>query len=304
MAVLVLGGYGLIGQAVVEWLLRDGVRVIGSGRRVGAARRRWPDAQWREADLARLTTPAAWAPLLDGVEVVVNAAGLLQGGLGDDAAGLQAAAMPALYAQALAGGVRRIVQVSAAGAAPDASTAFMRHKAAADAALLASGVEAVVLRPGLVISPVAYGGTAMLRGLAALPLMTPVAHGASRVQTVAIDDVAEAVAAAVAGRIAAGAVVDLVEPQARSLADTVRLVRGWLGLAQAPAPVVSGMLGTLISAGADALGWLGWRSPLRSTSLRVIRDGVTGDGRAAEAVLGRPLKTLPQTLAALPAGVQ
>lgn len=304
MAVLVLGGYGLIGQAVVERLLRDGVQVIGAGRRVAAARRRWPDAEWREADLSKLITPAAWAPLLAGVEGVVNAAGLLQGGLTDDAAGLQDRAMPALYAQAAAGGVRRIVQVSAAGAAPDASTAFMRHKAAADAALLASGVEAVVLRPGLVISPVAYGGTAMLRGLAALPFMTPVVHGDSPVQTVAIDDVAEAVAAAVAGRIPAGAVVDLVEPQARSLADTVRLVRGWLALPAAPAPTLPAGLGTLISAVADALGWLGWRSPLRSTSMRVLRDGVTGDARAAEAALGRPLKPLPQTLAALPAGVQ
>ena len=49
-------------------------------------------------------------------------------------------------------------------------------------------------------------------GLAALPWFIPVVHGASLVQSVAIDDVAEAVAAAVAGRIPAGAVVDLVEP--------------------------------------------------------------------------------------------
>ena len=304
MTVLVLGGYGLIGQAVVERLLRDGVSVIGSGRRVAVARRRWPQAEWRAANLARLSDPAAWGPLLRGVEVVVNAAGLLQGGLGDDAARLQASAMPALYAQARVCGVRRIVQISAAGASPQASTSFMRHKAAADAALLASGVEAAVLRPGLVISPVAYGGTAMLRGLAALPWITPVVHGERPVQTVAVDELAEAVAAAVAGRIAAGSVVDLVEAESRSLMATVKLVRAWLGLPPAPVLVLPAALGTLVSMAADGLGWLGWRSPLRSTSMRVIRAGVIGDGAAAAAVLGRPLKTLPQTLAALPAGVQ
>jgi hypothetical protein len=63
-------------------------------------------------------------------------------------------------------------------------------------------------------------------------------------------------------------------------------------------------VGTLISAGADLLGWLGWRSPLRSTSLRVIRDGVTGDAAQAAQVLGRAAKSLAETLAAMPAGVQ
>lgn len=36
----------------------------------------------------------------------------------------------------------------------------------------------------------------------------------------------------------------------------------------------------------------------------MIQGGVTGDGAAAAAALGRPLKSLPQTLAALPSGVQ
>ena len=71
--------------------------MIGPGRRVAAARRRWPDIDWREADLARRDTPEAWVPLPRDVEVVVNAAGLPQQGLSDDAAGLQYRAMPALY---------------------------------------------------------------------------------------------------------------------------------------------------------------------------------------------------------------
>ncbi|HEX7947376.1 MAG TPA: DoxX-like family protein, partial [Phenylobacterium sp.] len=77
-----------------------------------------------------------------------------------------------------------------------------------------------------------------------------------------------------------------------------------LGLPAAPAPSLPAGVGTLISAGADLLGWLGWRSPLRSTSMRVIRDGVTGDAAQAAQVLGRPAKSLPETLAAMPAGVQ
>lgn len=304
MAVLVLGGYGLIGQAVVERLLNEGYAVIAAGRRVGPARRRWPGAEWREADLAGLTTPAAWASLLEGVDVVVNAAGLLQAGLADHPSALMRQALPALYVRAPTAGVRLIVQISASGVAADASTPFMRDKAIADAALLAAGLDAVILRPGLVISPTAYGGTAMLRGLAAFPAFVPAAHATSPVQTVAIEDVADAVCAAVAGRIPAGTVVDLVEQPVRSLADTLSLFRSWLGFGPAPVLALPSATAAFAVWGADVVGWLGWRSPLRSTAIAVIRDGVTGNGREAALALGRPLKTLPETLGSIPRGVQ
>ena len=51
---------------------------------------------------------------------------------------------------------------------------------------------------------------------------------------------------------------------------------------------------------ADLLGWLGWRSPLRSTAMLVAQGGVTGDSETAN----RSLVTLSETLAANPAGVQ
>jgi uncharacterized protein YbjT (DUF2867 family) len=304
MAVLVLGGYGLVGSAIVERLRADGLDVIGLGRRVTAARRRWPDVVWREADLARLSIPEAWVPLLADVEVVVNAAGVLQQGLSDDPTAVQERALLALIAAAPGAGIRRIVQISAVGAQASASTAFLRTKAVADTALLASGVPSVILRPGVVIAQRAYGGTAMLRALAAFPMISPLVHADAPLQTVGLDEVAEAVSAAVRGEIASGAVIDLVEAEPRSLADTVRAFRAWLGqpparLVRAPA-VVAGLAGPV----ADALGWLGWRSPLRSTAISVMREGVIGDPASLSAWRDRPLRTLPETLARLTAGPQ
>jgi hypothetical protein len=52
---------------------------------------------------------------------------------------------------------------------------------------------------------------------------------------------------------------------------------------------------------ADALGWLGWRSPLRSNAIAALMNGVSGDGVRAETLLGRPLLALPDLLAGLPA---
>lgn len=304
MAVLVLGGYGLIGSAVVQRLRADGLEVVGLGRRITAARRRWPDVVWREADLARLSTAESWAPLLQGVDVVVNAAGVLQQGLADDPAAVQERALIALIEAAQGAGVQRIVQISAIGAAATANTAFLRTKAAADAALLASALPAVVLRPGIVIAQQAYGGTALLRALAAFPGITPLVHADALIQTVSVEDVAEAVAGAVRGDIAAGSVIDLIEPHTRSLAETVRSFRAWLGLPAAREMPTPAFVAGAFAAGADALGWLGWRSPLRSTAMRVIRDGVVGDSATLSAWRDRPLRPLPETLARLTAGPQ
>ena len=44
MKVLVLGGYGLIGEAVVRRLLERGHAVAGLGRDTAAAARRWPSS--------------------------------------------------------------------------------------------------------------------------------------------------------------------------------------------------------------------------------------------------------------------
>jgi uncharacterized protein YbjT (DUF2867 family) len=304
MAVLVLGGYGLIGSAIVEDLLRAGLPVIGLGRNVEAARRRWPDAEWRTADIGKLQAPDQWSTLLDGVDTVVNTAGVLQQGLRDDVEAVQERSMRALYLAARAAGVRRIVQVSSVGANLDASTAFLRTKARADEALRHSGLEFVILRPGLVISPVAYGGTAMLRGLAAFPGVTPLVFGRSTVQTCSVRDVAEAAVASVRDLIPSGTVFDLVERPERSLAETVRLFRHWLGAGDAVPVVMPDIVARATAVGADLLGWLGWRSPLRTTAMAVMRDGVSGAAGQAETYIGRPLRTLPETLASMPAGPQ
>jgi uncharacterized protein YbjT (DUF2867 family) len=303
MAVLVLGGYGLIGSAIVERLVQGGWDVVGLGRDPAAAARRRPKVTWRRADLSRLATPEAWRQILAGVDVVVNAAGALQQGLRDDLGAVHDRSMRALYVAARDAGVRRIIQISAVGARPDSPLAFLRTKGVADTALQSSGLDHVILRPALVVAPTAYGGTALLRGLASFPLVVPLVFARSPVQTVSVGDVADTVVAAVAGRIVSGAILDLAERSAWTLAEVVRLMRGWLGLPPAPVVVLPDFVARLTGLVADLLGWLGWRSPMRSTAMAVMRTGVSGDGNAA-LHLGRDFKTLPETLGAIPVGPQ
>lgn len=300
MKVLVLGGYGLIGAALVRALAARGHDVTALGRSAAMAARVLPGVAFVEADLARLTTAAAWAPFLDGVDVVVNAAGALQDGARDDLAAVHHRAIAAL---AEAGAVR-IVQISAPGAGPEAASAFLRTKGAGDAAVMAGEGEWVILRPGLVVGPQAYGGTALLRMLAAMPGVTPLVHAEARVQCVALADVADAVVRAVEGDIPLGTIADLVEPEARSLRETVAAFRHWLGYPPCPAPGLPAWVGSVAGGLADMFGRLGWRTPLRSTALGEMARGVTGDPAPWRALTGRDLMTLPETLATIPATLQ
>jgi uncharacterized protein YbjT (DUF2867 family) len=304
MHVLVLGGYGLIGLPAVVRLLEAGHRVTGFGRSVQSVRNSLPEVRWIQRDIARLTSSRDWLPLLDGVNAVVNCAGALQDSPRDHLQALQAEAMKALFEACDQCGVRRVVQVSAAGVSPRSPTEFYRTKAEADAALESSDLEWIILRPGLVIAPAAYGGTALIRGLASFPYMLPILGGNQVVQTVGVDDVADAIVASVEGRVTSQASYDLVEEQPHSLLEVVAAFRLWLGLGPVPIVKVPAGIGRLMFRIGDALSHLGWRPPVRTTALLQLEAGVQGDPSAWERETGRIPSSLRETLKRHPSTVQ
>ncbi len=303
--ILVIGAYGFIGSAIARMLAGAGYPVRGLGRSAARGRRMLPGIDWVEGDLRAMTTPEDWTAALDGASAVVNAAGALQDGARDSLRAVHDRAIRALLAACAAQGVRRFVQISAAGVAPGASSEFFRSKARGDQAVRASGLDWVILRPGLVIGPDAYGGTALLRGLAAFPLVQPVVLGGAPVQTVALADVARAACRAAEGKLPPGTEADLVTPEPQPLREIIAGFRHWLGIPPARREIaLPGWVARPAAAVADALGWLGWRSPLRSTSLAALTGGVRGDPAPWQALTGETLPGLRDTLAAFPATVQ
>ncbi len=299
-----LGGYGLIGLAVSKQLVRAGHSVVGLARSERKGRALLPQADWIAADISTLKTPDDWADHLVGTDVVVNASGVLQNGLKDDVAAVQRDAIIALIAACERVDVSRFVQISAPGADENSSTQFYRTKGQADDALKASGLVWTVLRPGLVISPHAYGGTSLIRMLGAFPYIQPVTLADVPVQTVSVDDVAMAVCAATQGEHDQQD-LDLVEAEAQPLSDAILQVRAWLGFASPKAILrLPNWLGRALAKGADIAGWLGWRSALRSTALIVLEAGVQGDAKTWQARTGAPLKSLSETLRDMPSTVQ
>ena len=291
--ILVLGAYGFIGAAVTRALTAQGARVIGLVRHPETGARVLPGVTLIQGDLRDLTAANDWTEALAQVDTVVNCAGALQDGPKDDLEAVHHHAIAALGAACASRDIP-IIQISAIGAEPHAQTEFMRTKAAGDAALRACKVPLWILKPGLVIGQSDYGGTALMRMLAAVPWVQPIAYPETPVQCVGMDDLCQAVTLAIRAEIPQGC-YDLVEEAAQSLSDVVSETRRWLGFPAARAQfAVPPVLTTVIAAAADVLGRLGWRSPLRSTAMSVMAQGVTGDPAAYHMISGRQVAPLRQ----------
>jgi uncharacterized membrane protein len=96
----------------------------------------------------------------------------------------------------------------------------------------------------------------------------------------------------------------LAHPQVHTLADILVAIRAWLGFAPRRVLRLPVALGKLVAIVADAVGWLGWRSPARSTSFAALTAGVVGDPAGWMAATGIAPQNLDDILAARPANVQ
>src|SRR6266511_1416565 len=171
--ILVLGASGLIGCFVTNDLRGRGFCVVGVARRLSASQNSGP----LDLELPVMSMEAAQlARLLRGhrIDVVGNCLGVLQDGPGSDTAAVHRDFVARLL-QAIRDGDRaiRLVHISIPGTSETDRTAFSTTKREAERLIAESGVAFAILRPGFVVALAAYGGSAMVRSLAAFPLDLP-----------------------------------------------------------------------------------------------------------------------------------
>jgi uncharacterized protein YbjT (DUF2867 family) len=300
---MITGATGLIGSAITARLISAGHKVLGLARETKEAARRWPDAQWCSCDIARMTQSGLWFSYLDGVDAVVNCAGVLQDGPEDSTLGVHVDGIAALFAACEQTGVRRVVHFSAIGVDRETPTKFSRTKLEGDRRLMACDLDWIILRPSVVVGRPAYGGSALVRGLAALPLL-PVMPNTGLLQIVQLDDLVNTVLFFLAPGSPARLVLDVAGPERLPLSEVVRTYRRWLGwgeprILRLPAWVA----GSLYRLG-DFAGCLGWRPPLCSTARCEIVRGAVGDPHEWSRLTGITPQSLSAALASEPASVQ
>ncbi|OAE96777.1 nucleoside-diphosphate sugar epimerase [Bradyrhizobium centrolobii] len=306
--ILLLGASGLIGRFVTDDLRARGFRVVGVARSLSPAQR----MSSLDIELPILSLDAdALTHLLSehAVGVVVNCLGVLQDGPGSDTNAVHRDFVARLL-QAIgdSGRAIRLVHISIPGTAEADRTAFATTKREAERLVAVSGIPHAILRPGFVVAPAAYGGSAMLRALAAFPLDLPDKEMATPFQPVAVEDIAATVAWLAARATDDGSAKavswDLMQVEPVTMAGVVKQFRIAFGTAAwRPVAMPSFVLDLGAKIGNFA-SYLGWMPPMRSTAIAELRRGVTGDPSAWIAATGIAPKALTETIGQHPATIQ
>jgi len=306
--ILVLGASGLIGRFVTDDLRIRGFRVVGLARSLSPAQKmsvldiELPILSFEAAALTRLLSEHA-------VDVVVNCLGVLQDGPGSDTSAVHRDFVARLL-QAIAGSGRaiRLVHISIPGTAEADRTAFATTKREAERLIAASGTPHAILRPGFVVAPSAYGGSAMLRALAAFPLDLPAKEMATPFQPVAVEDIAATIAWLAARDIDDASVKaanwDLMQSEPITMADVIKQFRLAFGTAGWPRIAMPSFMLDFGAGIGDLANYLGWMPPMRSTAIAELRRGVIGDPSAWIAATGLVPKTLTDAIRRHPATIQ
>nr|WP_304363631.1 SDR family oxidoreductase [Jiella sp. LLJ827] len=288
---MILGASGLIGESVAVWLKERGHRVVPVARRFTAAQRARFGEAATEAPVVDLSEDALCRLLGDsGADIVVNAIGVLQDGPGGGNKDVHARFVDRLLAA-----IRQLdrpallVQISMPGSPEDDRTAFSRTKRQAERAITGSALPHVILRPGFVLAPAAFGGSALLRAAAMLPIRFPEELEDRPFRVADVFDIARTIDVLAkdwqAGRRERAESWDIMESGETCVGEMIDHLAarhgGPSGRLRLPAFLLS-----LGSRAGDFAGLLGWRPPIRSTALAEMRRGVTGDPRPWAAATG------------------
>jgi uncharacterized protein YbjT (DUF2867 family) len=302
MRVLLTGANGFIGAALLAGLRARGHAVVAAVRDPEAIRRKWLGIEAIAVDFNRDVSVDVWRERLIGIEAVINCAGVLQGGRRQDIAAIHATAPIALFDASERQGVHKVVQISAISADETVGTPYALTKKRADDHLRGLALHWTVLRPSLVYGDGSYGGTSTLRGLAGVPLFTPLVGSAAAFRPIHVADLVEAVARVLGDDRLARTTLEPVGPETLTLAEIVAKYRAWLGLPPARPIVIPLAIARAVALAADLSGG----GPMGSAGLHQLLAGNAGHEPAGtfDRAVGFTPATMDQRLAERPAGTQ
>lgn len=293
MRVLICGGTGFLGRHIVNALVQLGHDPV--------VRSRHSDPS---LDFAQLHTPQDWMPHLQGIDAVINAVGALRNRPDADLQTLHMTAPAALFDACAQAGIRRVVQVSALGA-DKGDTLYATSKRAADDYLLALG-QAGELNPAIVRPSIIFGeggaSSKLFILLAQLPVLPlPQIMRGSKIQPVAVGDVAQAVAQLAttdAVENASSGVMEIGGPQALSIERFIATLRAQMQYRPATVRMLPHWLSNASAKLGDQISWMPWCSEAMAL---LEHDNVT-DPATLRSLLGREPKNIYQMVASLPKG--
>lgn len=221
--ICILGGTGFVGTALANRLAQRGhwVRVPTRKRAHGEALRVIPTVELMEANVH---DPGTLDRLVADMDVVVNLIGILNESRGATFQAVHVAFVEKLIRALKATGVRRLLQMSALGAAPDGPSRYLRSKGEAESRIrAATDLDFTLFRPSAIFGP----GDSLTNRFADLLRLSggfvPLARARARFAPVYVGDVADAMVRALDDRGTSGQCYELGGPEVMTLESILRL---------------------------------------------------------------------------------
>jgi uncharacterized protein YbjT (DUF2867 family) len=293
--ILVSGGTGMVGSAVVRELRSRGEQVAVLGRNAEKISETFgPEVTAREGDV---TKPETLAAAYEGVHVVVNAVQFPNSPIENPRKGwtFEEVDLKGTRNQvdaAKAASVRRFVYVSGVGASREAERHWFRYKWEAEDYVRQSGIaEWAIVRPTWVFGPDDVSLNRFLGFAKFLPFVPMFGDGKQQMQPVFIDDVGRVIADAALRPEAANQVFELGGPEVMSMNDVVKTALEVQGKRRflLHQPVFVGKT-------AGSVAQFVPRAPLSPDAIDFITEPAVGDNTRVREVLQPQLTPLRQGL--------
>ena len=277
MKILICGATGFVGRHLTQALRNEGHAVIRAVRRPSE-----PDDI--TVDFRNDTSKEVWLPRLKGVDVVINAVGLLRDRKHNPMQRLHTETPVALFAACAEAGVKRVVHLSALGVDSGVDVPYFTTRLATEGALrqLPANVRWLCLRPSVIYG--ADGASAqMFRRMAKLPVQVLPMGGVQSLQPVHINDICAAVAQWLADANAANQTVEAVGAEATTMRGMLDNYREQMHRQAACHVAMPAFVVRLVALAGDYIP----SSPLCSDTYAMLAAGNTADASGFARLLNR-----------------
>ena len=277
MKILICGASGFVGRHLTHALRQAGHTVIRAVRTPHG-----PDDI--AVDFRNDTAKDTWMPRLAGVDVVINAVGVLRDSEQNPMQKLLAETPVALFAACAEAGVKRVVHISALGIESGVKVPYFTTRIAAEQALhaLPQPVRWLCLRPSVIYGE--DGASAqMFRNQARLPVHFLPMGGRQSMQPVHIDDICLAVENWLGNPEANSQTVHAVGAEPATMRGMLDSYRRQMGLSPALHVPVPRFMVRLAALAGDRVP----SSPLCSDTFAMLAAGNTAPAADFAGLLGR-----------------
>jgi len=272
MKVFLTGANGFIGRHILKACLAQGHQVTASVRSAEQLRHYFPTARFTEGNFATDHEPGHWLPRLQGMDIVINAVGIIHQRGANTFDAIHRKAACALFQACEQSKVKQVIQISALGTDDSAFSEYHLSKKAADDFLTRLNLNWVIMKPSIVYGPGAKS-MELFTAMAALPWTPLIGKGNQAIQPVHIDDLVRALLITITDESIHHRYIDVVGPKAMSMKTVFSLLKAWLAMRSKRFILVPNSLMLVLAQLSGILS----TSPINTDTVKMLNNGNTAN---------------------------